>query len=102
MIMQIEKGWNQLFVSIISIETGETIAKSGKALVKNGECDWEDSMLSTIWISDYSLQDNQACLLKLLLAMVCFCTLVALLCFIKFHIFFCSFVSDNNVFYFHF
>jgi hypothetical protein len=72
MMMQIEKGWNQLFVSIISIETGETIAKSGKALVKNGECQWEESMLSTMWISDYSLQENQGCLLKLLVAMVCF------------------------------
>ncbi|WJX13906.1 hypothetical protein P8452_04240 [Trifolium repens] len=67
--LEIEKGWNQLFVSIISIETGETIAKSGKALVKNGECQWEESMLSTMWISDYSLQENQGCLLKLLVAM---------------------------------
>jgi hypothetical protein len=72
LVMQIEKGWNQLFVSIISIESGETIAKSGKALVKNGECHWEESMLSTMWISDYSLQENQGCLLKLLVAMVCF------------------------------
>nr|XP_012570042.2 desmoplakin-like [Cicer arietinum] len=67
--LEIEKGWNQLFVSIISMETGETIAKSGKALVQNGQCHWEDSMLSTIWISDYSHEDNEACLLKLLVAM---------------------------------
>lgn len=73
MIMQIEKGWNQLFVSIISIETGETIAKSNKALVKNGECDWEETMLSSIWTTDYSRQDNnQSCTLKLLVAMVRF------------------------------
>jgi len=55
LFLQIEKGWNNLFVSIISIETGETIAKSGKATVQNGECCWEDSILSTIWISDDSL-----------------------------------------------
>ncbi|KAL5069294.1 hypothetical protein RYX36_020181 [Vicia faba] len=68
--LEIEKGWNQLFVSIISIETGETIAKSSKSLVKNGVCDWEETMLSSIWISDYSLQDNnQGFLLKLLVAM---------------------------------
>nr|KYP60669.1 hypothetical protein KK1_023076 [Cajanus cajan] len=67
--MEIEKGWNNLFVSIISIETGETIAKSGKASVLNGECHWEDSMLSTMWISDHSLQDNEAFLLKLVVAM---------------------------------
>lgn len=71
--MQIEKGWNQLFVSIISIETGETIAKSGKALVQNGQCQWEDSMLTTTWVSDYSLEDNEGCLLKLIVAMVCCC-----------------------------
>ena len=74
--MQIEKGWNNLFVSIISIETGETIAKSGKAAVQNGECHWEDSMLSTIWISDDSLQDNEGFLLKLVVAMVCRLTLL--------------------------
>ncbi|RZB51477.1 hypothetical protein D0Y65_048061, partial [Glycine soja] len=64
-----EKGRNNLFVSIISIETGETIAKSGKAAVQNGECHWEDSMPSTIWISDDSLQDNEGFLLKLVVAM---------------------------------
>lgn len=69
--MQIEKGWNMLFVSIISIETGETIAKSGKASVQNGQCHWEDSMLTTIWVSDDSLQDKETCLLKLVVAMVC-------------------------------
>ncbi|TKY51727.1 Leghemoglobin C2 [Spatholobus suberectus] len=67
--LEIEKGWNNLFVSIISIETGETIAKSGKASVQNGECHWEDCMLSTMWISDDSLQDNKGFLLKLVVAM---------------------------------
>ncbi|KAJ1435812.1 NT-type C2 domain [Sesbania bispinosa] len=51
------------------METGETIAKSSKASVQNGQCHWEDSMLSTIWISDDSLEDNESCLLKLLVAM---------------------------------
>ncbi|XP_057426416.1 uncharacterized protein LOC130719828 [Lotus japonicus] len=67
--LEIEKGWNMLFVSIISIETGETIAKSGKASVQNGQCHWEDSMLTTIWVSDDSLQDKETCLLKLVVAM---------------------------------
>lgn len=74
--MQIEKGWNNLFVSIISIESGETIAKSDKALVQNGVCHWEDSMLSTMWISDGSLQHNEAFLLKLVVAMVCWLPLL--------------------------
>ncbi|KAK7278625.1 hypothetical protein RJT34_23658 [Clitoria ternatea] len=67
--LEIEKGWNNLLVSIISMETGETIAKSGKASVQNGECHWEDSMLSTIWIYDDYLQDNEAFLLKLIVVM---------------------------------
>lgn len=70
-MLQIEKGWNNLFVSIISIETGETIAKSGKASVQNGKCHWEDSMLSTMWISEDLLQHNESFLLKLVVAMVC-------------------------------
>ncbi|XP_027936366.1 uncharacterized protein LOC114191395 [Vigna unguiculata] len=67
--LEIEKGWNNLFVSIISIETGETIAKSGKASVQNGKCHWEDSMLSTMWISEDLLQHNESFLLKLVVAM---------------------------------
>jgi len=70
-VLQIEKGWNNIFVSIISIETGETIAKSGKASVENGKCHWEDSMLSTMWISPDLLQHNESFLLKLVVAMVC-------------------------------
>ncbi|KAK8467762.1 hypothetical protein PHAVU_007G145600 [Phaseolus vulgaris] len=67
--LQIEKGWNNIFVSIISVETGETIAKSGKASVQNGKCHWEDSMLSTMWISHDLLQPNESFLLKLVVAM---------------------------------
>ncbi|KAK7343938.1 hypothetical protein VNO77_13073 [Canavalia gladiata] len=67
--VEIEKGWNNLFVSIISMETGETIAKSGKISVQNGVCYWEDCMLSTIWISDDSLEDNESILLKFIVAM---------------------------------
>ncbi|WVY96264.1 hypothetical protein V8G54_028415 [Vigna mungo] len=67
--LEIGKGWNNLFVSIISIETGETIAKSGKASVQNGKCHWEDSMLSTMWISEDLLQHNESFLLKLVVAM---------------------------------
>ncbi|XP_061363783.1 uncharacterized protein LOC133307309 [Gastrolobium bilobum] len=66
---EVENGWNKLFVSIISMETGKTIAKSGKALVQNGQCQWEDSMFSTIWISDDSLKENEGFLLKLVISM---------------------------------
>ncbi|XP_019426777.1 PREDICTED: interaptin-like isoform X1 [Lupinus angustifolius] len=68
--LQVDKGWDKLFVSVICIETGKIIAKSEKALVQNGQCHWEDSMLSTIWISnDSPQQNNEGCLLKLVVAM---------------------------------
>ncbi|KAK7268485.1 hypothetical protein RIF29_21184 [Crotalaria pallida] len=67
--LQVDKGWNKLYVSVISIQTGKTIAKSGKALVQNGQCHWEDSMFRTIWISDNSPEDNEGCLLKFVVTM---------------------------------
>ncbi|CAL0299795.1 unnamed protein product [Lupinus luteus] len=73
--LQVDKGWDKLFVSVICIETGKMIAKSGKALVQNGECHWEDSMLSTIWISNDSPQhNNEGYLLKLVVKIQCLTT----------------------------
>ncbi|KAE9619251.1 putative EEIG1/EHBP1 domain-containing protein [Lupinus albus] len=69
MVLQVDKGWDKLFVSVICMETGKIIGKCRKALVQNGQCHWEDSMLSTIWISNHSPQHNQPYLLKLVVAM---------------------------------
>jgi hypothetical protein len=72
MQLQVPKGWDKLFVSIVSVETGRTISKSGKASVRNGTCQWEEGCLSeSIWILPHDAsKDNEKCLVKLVVAKV--------------------------------
>ncbi|KAF5187512.1 Myosin heavy chain-related protein [Thalictrum thalictroides] len=69
-ILQVPKGWDKLFVSIISVETGKTVAKSSKALVRNGKCLWTESLSESIWASpedaSKGIEDN---LFKLVVSM---------------------------------
>nr|XP_043623373.1 interaptin-like [Erigeron canadensis] len=51
--LQVPKVWDKLLVSIISVETGKTIARSNKALVRNGSCQWTETISESIWISHY-------------------------------------------------
>lgn len=68
---QVPKGWDKLFVSIISKENGKTIAKSGKALVRNGSCQWADIFSQSVLVSrDNSSKEMEDCLLKLLVSTV--------------------------------
>ncbi|KAK4749312.1 hypothetical protein SAY87_026761 [Trapa incisa] len=46
--IQVPKGWDKLFVTIISVETGKTIAKSSRASVRNGTCHWNDNIAESI------------------------------------------------------
>lgn len=71
MQLQVPQGWDKLFLSIISVETGRTITKSGKASVRNGNCQWEEALSESIWISpdDFSIHIEE-CLFKLVVAMV--------------------------------
>lgn len=48
--LQVPKGWDKLSVSIVSVETGKTVAKSGKASVRNGNCRWTETLSESIWI----------------------------------------------------
>ncbi|PON98589.1 Rhizobium-directed Polar Growth-like protein [Trema orientale] len=45
---QVPKGWDKLFISLVSVETGKSIAKSGKATVCGGSCWWEETMTDYI------------------------------------------------------
>ncbi|XP_017648789.1 uncharacterized protein LOC108489052 isoform X1 [Gossypium arboreum] len=67
---QVPKGWDKLFVSIISADTGKTVNKSNKALVRNGNCRWTESFSESIWIArgDTSKVLDE-CLFKLVVAM---------------------------------
>ncbi|KAB1211048.1 hypothetical protein CJ030_MR6G018034 [Morella rubra] len=69
-VSQVPKGWDKLFVSIVSVETGRTITKSGKASVRDGNCHWEEALSESIWISpDDASKDIEECLIKLVVAM---------------------------------
>ncbi|KAF0932826.1 hypothetical protein E2562_012154 [Oryza meyeriana var. granulata] len=42
---------DRLFLSIISVDTGKTVAKSSKAAAHSGICQWPDNILESIWFS---------------------------------------------------
>ncbi|XP_042018460.1 centrosomal protein of 83 kDa-like isoform X2 [Salvia splendens] len=62
---QVPKGWDKIYVSLISLESGKTVRKSVKANVKNGSCHWTETFAESIWISDIDLEE---CLFKFLVA----------------------------------
>ncbi|KAI9122346.1 hypothetical protein K1719_007035 [Acacia pycnantha] len=67
--LEVPKGWDKLFVSIISRENGKALAKSSKAIVRNGSCQWTDIISHSILVSrDNSSKEIEDCLLKLLVA----------------------------------
>ncbi|XP_031285176.1 A-kinase anchor protein 9-like [Pistacia vera] len=68
--LQVPKGWDRLFVSVISVETGKTIAKSSKALVQNGICQWTETVSESIWVSEEeSSKELEDCLFKFVVSM---------------------------------
>lgn len=69
--LQVPRGWDKLFVSIVSVETGKPIAKSSKAVVRNGNCQWTETLSESIWISeDDSPKEMEDYFFKLVLSMV--------------------------------
>lgn len=69
-VLQVPKGWDKLFVSIISVETGKTVAKSSKGLVRNGTCQWKETLSEPIWVSqDGTSKEYEECLFKFVVAM---------------------------------
>lgn len=67
--MQVPKGWDRLLLSIISVETGKTIAKSSKATVRGGTCQWTGP--EAIWISqDDASKELEESQIKFVLSMV--------------------------------
>ncbi|RDX93308.1 hypothetical protein CR513_24445, partial [Mucuna pruriens] len=68
--VSVPKGWDKLFVSVVSIENGKTTAKSSKVPVRNGGCQWSDTFSESIWVSrDNSSKEIDDGLLKLIVAM---------------------------------
>lgn len=68
---KVPKGWDKLLISITSVQTGKTLAKSGKALVHNGTCQWTDTLSESIWVpQDDSSKELEDCFFKLVVSMV--------------------------------
>ncbi|GAU42721.1 hypothetical protein TSUD_382570 [Trifolium subterraneum] len=68
--LEVPKGWDKLFVSVVSVENGKTIAKPSKVAVRNGSCQWSDTFSQSIWVSrDNSSKEIDDCLLKLIVSM---------------------------------
>ncbi|KAK7392516.1 hypothetical protein VNO78_20958 [Psophocarpus tetragonolobus] len=68
--LQVPKGWDKLFVSVVSVENGKTVAKSNKVPVRNGGCQWSDTFSESIWVSkDNSSKEIHDCVLKLIVSM---------------------------------
>ncbi|XP_039137404.1 myosin-3-like [Dioscorea cayenensis subsp. rotundata] len=68
--VQVPRGWDKLFVSIVSVETGKTIAKSSRTAVHGGTCQWTDSFSESIWVSqDGATKELEECLYKIVVAM---------------------------------
>ncbi|MCD7458685.1 hypothetical protein HAX54_038901, partial [Datura stramonium] len=56
---QVPKGWDKLSISLISVETGKTVSKSGKASVRNGNCQWTEIWSQSIWITPDDISNKQ-------------------------------------------
>ncbi|KAL7611833.1 hypothetical protein Lser_V15G08176 [Lactuca serriola] len=68
--LQVPKGWDKLSLSIISVETGKTLAKTGRASVQNGNCQWTENLSEYISVPhDEASKGLEQCLYKLLISM---------------------------------
>ncbi|CAL5365479.1 unnamed protein product [Camellia sinensis] len=68
--LQVPKGWDKLYVSLLSTETGKTVSKSGKASVRNGTCRWTETLSESVWISqDEAPKEFEQYLFKLVVSM---------------------------------
>lgn len=57
---------------MISVETGKTVAKLGKGIVRNGNCTWTETLVESVWISkdDVSSKELEERLFKFVVSMV--------------------------------
>ncbi|XP_074311270.1 uncharacterized protein LOC141647121 isoform X2 [Silene latifolia] len=58
--IKVPRGWDKLFVSIAQVETGKTIAKSGKTSVINGTCSWTDIFCGAVYIPQENEDSKEA------------------------------------------
>lgn len=67
---QIPKGWDRLVLNMISVDTGKTMAKANKAIVRSGTCQWTETFSEGIWIPiDGTSKEIEDCNIKLAVTM---------------------------------
>ncbi|KAG2555385.1 hypothetical protein PVAP13_9KG556900 [Panicum virgatum] len=60
---------DRLFLSIVSVDSGKTIAKSSKAASRSGICQWPDTILESIWFSkDEVSKEYEECQYKIIVS----------------------------------
>eukprot|EP00250_Pteridium_aquilinum_P017832 c23793_g2_i1 orf=1007-3028(+) len=65
-----QRGWDKLLVSLISLETNKVTAKTGKVSVKNGVCQWSESVYeSPMLLQESGGKDTNKALYKLVVSM---------------------------------
>ncbi|KAF3319775.1 myosin heavy chain, cardiac muscle isoform-like protein [Carex littledalei] len=59
---QIPKGWDKIFISVVCVDSGKSIAKTSRAVVRNGTCHWPDSMSEFIsFYQDVTTKEIEEC-----------------------------------------
>lgn len=67
---QIPKGWDRLVLSLVSVETGKTVAKASKATVRSGTCQWTETFSESMWTpQDDVSKEMEDCVFKLVVSM---------------------------------
>ncbi|RCV46976.1 hypothetical protein SEVIR_9G578600v4 [Setaria viridis] len=67
--VQVPSVSDRLFLSIVSVDSGKTIAKSSKAASRSGICQWPDTILEPIWFSkDEVSKEYEECQYKIIVS----------------------------------
>ncbi|KAJ3689806.1 hypothetical protein LUZ61_018970 [Rhynchospora tenuis] len=67
---QVPKGWDKIFISVICLDNGKSVAKTSRAVVRNGTCHWPDSMSEFIsFYQDVSSKEIEECHYKFVVLM---------------------------------
>ncbi|KAI4378704.1 hypothetical protein MLD38_016146 [Melastoma candidum] len=67
--VRVPKGWDRLFISVVSAGTGKTLAKLSKAAVKNGICQWTETLQESMPVSmNESSKEFEDCVVKIVVA----------------------------------
>lgn len=63
-------GWDKLVVSIISVETGKAVARTNKALVRSGSCQWSEAVSESVhFLQDDASKELEEKLFKFVVSM---------------------------------